>query len=63
MDPGRYPKLMEELRSKASALKGVVSESHGSNMCYRTIGKLIILVHKEFSPIKVMLGKRLVIEG
>jgi hypothetical protein len=38
MQPGRYPELMEELRSKASALKSTVGESQGSNMCYRTIG-------------------------
>ena len=55
MQPARHSKLMEELWSEAGILESIVGEGQGSDMCYRTIGQLIIFVHKEFGPVKSLL--------
>ena len=57
MQPARHSKLMEDLWCEASILESIVGGSWGGDMGYRTIGHLIIFVHKEFGAVKVLVSK------
>ena len=58
MQPARHSELVQELWSEAIVLEYIVREIQSSDMCYWTTGQLIIFVHKEFGPVKILLSER-----
>jgi hypothetical protein len=54
VQPFGHPELMQTLETEAGTSKSIIGESLESNVHDQTISELVILMHSQFVPFKIL---------